>query len=87
MTAGAIEAAYDELARRVDDLRGFEREYRARLEAWITSQLRELREPGITGPVQVGRDWTDAGPGIRLRVVRHGDVSEPGAVWIEVETP
>ena len=87
MTAGAIEAAYEEMTRRVDDLRAFEREYRSRLCAWLTSQLRELREPWISGPVQVGCAWTEAGPGIRLRVVPHGDVSEPGAVWIEVETP
>lgn len=87
MTAGALEASHEEMTRRVDDLRAFEREYRSRLCAWLTSQLRTLREPGLAGPVQVGRDWADAGPGIRLRIVSHGDVSDTGAVWIEVETP
>lgn len=77
MTAAATQAACEEMARR----------NRARLRAFLMSQLRELGGPGITGPVQVGSQWTDAGPGIRLRIVRHGNVSEPGAAWIEVETP
>jgi hypothetical protein len=37
----------EELERRVDDLRAFEREYRSRLKAYLEGQLRDL-EAGVT---------------------------------------
>ncbi len=39
----------EELERRVDDLRAFEREYRSRLEAYLEGQLRDLQAvPPVT---------------------------------------
>ena len=79
MADAALTDELGELQRRVEDLRAFEREYRSRLCAYLTSQLRDLRQPGPV-LVQVGRCWTNADAGVRLRIVSHGDVSEPGAV-------
>jgi len=46
---GSLETARAALERKVDDLRAFEREYRAKLQAWLEGQFRELLE-GVTGP-------------------------------------
>jgi cell division septum initiation protein DivIVA len=46
---GSLVQNREELERRVDDLRAFEREYRAKLQAWLEGQFRELLE-GVTGP-------------------------------------
>ena len=51
---GSLIQNREELERRVDDLRAFEREYRAKLQAWLEGQFRELLE-GVTGP---GADQT-----------------------------
>jgi DivIVA domain-containing protein len=48
---GSLVQTREELERRVDDLRAFEREYRSRLKAYLEGQLRDL-EAGVT----------DAGP-------------------------
>jgi hypothetical protein len=45
---GTLAQQVEELERRVDDLRAFEREYRARLQTWLESQVRELWE-GVHG--------------------------------------
>jgi hypothetical protein len=45
---GALVQQLEELERRVDDLRTFERDYRARLQAYLEGQIRELWE-GVHG--------------------------------------
>jgi DivIVA domain-containing protein len=44
---GSLVTSREELERRVDDLRAFEREYRSRLKAYLEGQLRDL-EAGVT---------------------------------------
>src|SRR6266516_3027805 len=44
---GSLVQSREELERRVDDLRAFEREYRSRLKAYLEGQLRDL-EAGLT---------------------------------------
>ena len=44
---GSLVQTREELERRVDDLRAFEREYRSRLKAYLEGQLRDL-EAGVT---------------------------------------
>jgi DivIVA domain-containing protein len=63
---GSLVQSREELERRVDDLRAFEREYRSRLKAYLEGQLRDLEAgaadsgvfPAVTGPqtaVGIGR--------------------------------
>jgi DivIVA domain-containing protein len=55
---GSLVTQREELERRVDDLRAFEREYRSRLKAYLEGQLRDLEAgvsdsgtfPAMTGP-------------------------------------
>jgi DivIVA domain-containing protein len=55
---GSLVQSREELERRVDDLRAFEREYRSRLKAYLEGQLRDLEAgaadsgvfPAVTGP-------------------------------------
>jgi DivIVA domain-containing protein len=55
---GSLVQQREELERRVDDLRAFEREYRSRLKAYLEGQLRDLEAgatdsgtfPAVTGP-------------------------------------
>jgi DivIVA domain-containing protein len=55
---GSLVQSREELERRVDDLRAFEREYRSRLKAYLEGQLRDLDAgaadsgvfPAVTGP-------------------------------------
>ena len=46
---GSLVQTREELERRVDDLRAFEREYRSRLQAWLEGQVRDLLA-GVTPP-------------------------------------
>ncbi|WP_106398521.1 DivIVA domain-containing protein [Actinocorallia populi] len=59
---GSLVTQREELERKVDDLRAFEREYRSRLKAYLEGQLREIEvgavetgfsSPTITGPQPV----------------------------------
>lgn len=59
---GSLVQQREELERKVDDLRAFEREYRSRLKAYLEGQLREIEvgavetgfaNPTITGPQPV----------------------------------
>jgi len=43
---GSLESARATLERKVEDLRGFEREYRTRLKSYLESQLRQLESQG-----------------------------------------
>jgi hypothetical protein len=55
---GSLVQQREELERRVDDLRAFEREYRSRLKAYLEGQLRDLEAgaadsgtfPAVTSP-------------------------------------
>src|SRR5262252_5195011 len=59
---GSLVQQREELERRVDDLRAFEREYRSRLKAYLEGQLRDLEAgaadsgtfPAVAGPQSVG---------------------------------
>jgi DivIVA domain-containing protein len=44
-TIGSLEQRKDELERKVEELRAFEREYRTRLKSYLESQLRQLEGP------------------------------------------
>ena len=55
---GSLVQSREELERRVDDLRAFEREYRSRLKAYLEGQLRDLEagatDSGVFPAVNVG---------------------------------
>src|SRR4051794_28305380 len=66
---GSLVQQREELERKVDDLRAFEREYRSRLKAYLEGQLRELDvsqdagtfgNPAVTGPQQAVLAHADA---------------------------
>jgi DivIVA domain-containing protein len=68
---GSLVQQREELERKVDDLRAFEREYRSRLKAYLEGQLRELdvsqdagtfggNNPAVTGPQQAVLAHADA---------------------------
>jgi DivIVA domain-containing protein len=79
---GSLVQQREELERRVDDLRAFEREYRSRLKAYLEGQLRDLEAgaadsgtfPAVTGP-QAG---VSAGMAPRLES-RNGQPAVTGA--------
>ena len=50
------QAEHDELQRRIEDLRGFEREYRARLRAYLYGLLADL---GRSGGTCARHGWVD----------------------------
>jgi cell division septum initiation protein DivIVA len=51
---GALEQQRSVLERKVEQLRGFERDYRARLKAYIEGQLRDLDARGSVAAPEVG---------------------------------
>jgi len=77
---GSLVQQREELERRVDDLRAFEREYRSRLKAYLEGQLRDLEAgatdsgafPAATGPQSA------IGPGMRMDS-RNGQPAVTGA--------
>jgi DivIVA domain-containing protein len=77
---GSLVQQREELERRVDDLRAFEREYRSRLKAYLEGQLRDLEAgatdsgtfPAVTGPQSA------VGPGMRMEP-RNGQPAVTGA--------
>jgi DivIVA domain-containing protein len=77
---GSLVQQREELERRVDDLRAFEREYRSRPKAYLEGQLRDLEAgatdsgtfPAVTGP------QTAVGPGMRMES-RNGQPAVTGA--------
>jgi DivIVA domain-containing protein len=65
---GSLVQQREELERRVDDLRAFEREYRSRLKAYLEGQLRDL-EAGATDSgtfPTVGGPQSSVGAGLRM---------------------
>jgi DivIVA domain-containing protein len=77
---GSLVQQREELERMVDELHGFEREYRSRLKAYLEGQLRELEAganhsgpfgaPGNTGPQAV-----QSGPPTHPEAARNGQPS------------
>ncbi len=53
-TLGALEQERSLLERKIDQLRGFEREYRARLKSYLETQLRDLENKGSLAPGRPG---------------------------------
>ena len=78
---GSLVQQREELERRVDDLRAFEREYRSRLKAYLEGQLRDLEAgatdsgtfPAVTGP------QTSVGAGMPRMESRNGQPAVTGA--------
>ena len=62
---GSLVQDREELVRRVDDLRAFERDYRGRLQAFLEGQLKDLWR-GVMG-VQVTEEMAE----MRMRAARH----------------
>jgi DivIVA domain-containing protein len=77
---GSLVQQREELERRVDDLRAFEREYRSRLKAYLEGQLRDL-EAGATDsgtfPAMAGPQ--SAGAGMRMDTRNGGQPAVSGA--------
>ena len=77
---GSLVQSREELERRVDDLRAFEREYRSRLKAYLEGQLRDL-EAGATDsgvfPAMQGSPPQPAVPAGMGRIERNGQPSVP----------
>jgi len=77
---GSLVQQREELERRVDDLRAFEREYRSRLKAYLEGQLRDLEAgatdsgtfPAMTGP-------QSAAAGMRMDTRNGGQPAVTGA--------
>jgi DivIVA domain-containing protein len=72
---GSLVQTREELERRVDDLRAFEREYRSRLKAYLEGQLRELEAGASHGGPFGGPNNTGpqpAQPAVQQHEVRNG---------------
>src|SRR5215831_5647634 len=78
---GSLVQQREELERRVDDLRAFEREYRSRLKAYLEGQLRDLEAgatdsgtfPTVSGP------QSSMGAGMRMDTRNGGQPAVTGA--------
>ena len=78
---GSLVQQREELERRVDDLRAFEREYRSRLKAYLEGQLRDLEAgatdsgtfPSVSGP------QSSMGAGMRMDSRNGGQPAVTGA--------
>src|SRR6202044_1800979 len=75
---GSLVQSREELERRVDDLRAFEREYRSRLKAYLEGQLRDLEagaaDSGVFPAVGTGPQWA-VGVGMGRMDMRNGNQS------------
>jgi DivIVA domain-containing protein len=73
---GSLVQSREELERRVDDLRAFEREYRSRLKAYLEGQLRDLEagaaDSGVFPAVGTGPQQSPVGVGMGRLDVRNG---------------
>jgi len=74
---GSLVQSREELERRVDDLRAFEREYRSRLKAYLEGQLRDLEagaaDSGVFPAVGTGPQQSPVGVGMgRSMDMRNG---------------
>jgi len=73
---GSLVQAREELERRVDDLRAFEREYRSRLKAYLEGQLRDLEagaaDSGVFPAVGTSPQASPVGVGMGRLDMRNG---------------
>jgi DivIVA domain-containing protein len=73
---GSLVQSREELERRVDDLRAFEREYRSRLKAYLEGQLRDLEagaaDSGVFPAVGTGPQQSPVGVGMGRVDMRNG---------------
>jgi DivIVA domain-containing protein len=73
---GSLVQSREELERRVDDLRAFEREYRSRLKAYLEGQLRDLEagaaDSGVFPAVSTGPQQSPVGVGMGRLDMRNG---------------
>ncbi len=76
---GSLVQSREELERRVDDLRAFEREYRSRLKAYLEGQLRDLEagaaDSGVFPAVGSGPQQSPVGVGAGRLDMRNGNQS------------
>jgi len=76
---GSLVQSREELERRVDDLRAFEREYRSRLKAYLEGQLRDLEagaaDSGVFPAVGGGQQQSPVGVGVGRMDMRNGSQS------------
>jgi DivIVA domain-containing protein len=76
---GSLVQSREELERRVDDLRAFEREYRSRLKAYLEGQLRDLEagaaDSGVFPAVGTGPQQSPVGVGMGRLDMRNGGQS------------
>ena len=76
---GSLVQSREELERRVDDLRAFEREYRSRLKAYLEGQLRDLEagaaDSGVFPAVGTGPQQSAVGVGMGRMDMRNGNQS------------
>ncbi len=76
---GSLVQSREELERRVDDLRAFEREYRSRLKAYLEGQLRDLEagaaDSGVFPAVGSGQQQSPVGAGVGRLDMRNGGQS------------
>jgi DivIVA domain-containing protein len=74
---GSLVQAREELERRVDDLRAFEREYRSRLKAYLEGQLRDLEagaaDSGVFPAVGTSPQPSPVGVGMGRLDMRNGN--------------
>ena len=66
---GRLEQERDKLAREIDDLRAFEREYRSRLRTYFEQQLQELQQRGPDSQPAVANAAPAGPPPNRLRAL------------------
>jgi hypothetical protein len=91
---GSLVTSREELERRVDDLRAFEREYRSRLKAYLEGQLRDLEAgvsdsgtfPAMPPAVQSGQPQLPAGLG-QQPALRNGGMSGPAPTTAQYAVP
>lgn len=62
-TLGSLEQERSLLERKIDELRGFEREYRSRLKSYLESQLRDLESKAAVVPNRGGAAASTTGTG------------------------
>ena len=90
---GSLVQSREELERRVDDLRAFEREYRSRLKAYLEGQLRDLEagaaDSGVFPAVTAATGPQPAIPvGMGARMdMRNGGPSTPAGSFASMSEP
>lgn len=74
---GSLETKRQDLERRIEDLRAFEREYRVRLKAYLESQMRDLDSRGGGGADDAGTGVPAAARTAAVGVMPTGVTSSP----------